>query len=76
MKEFILKLLAEDSNLSMTRFLSLVCVITACLVLVYGVIKGSDLESFVGICSTFLGFGLGAKVMQRHIESNETDDKK
>lgn len=71
MKEFLLKLIAEDSNLSMTRFLSLVCVVTACLVLVYGVIKGSNLESFVGICSTFLGFGLGAKVIQRQIEKDE-----
>jgi hypothetical protein len=68
MKQFFLNLLAENSNVSMTRFLSFICVITACSIAVYGMYKGLDLNQLIGLCSTFLGFGLGAKVVQKNFE--------
>ena len=62
------KLLSEKSSVSMTRFLSLICVITACSIVAYAMFKGFNLNDVVGICSTFLGFGLGAKVIQKNME--------
>lgn len=71
MKNFILSLLSESNAVSMTRFLSAVCVLTACLIIIYGMIKGLDLNSLSGIISTFLGFGLGAKVIQKNMETDK-----
>lgn len=71
MKDFILKLISESSDLSMTRFLSSVCVLTACSIAIYGMMKGLDLNQLIGLCSTFLGFGLGAKVTQKFAENKE-----
>jgi hypothetical protein len=68
MKQFFLNLLAESSNVSMTRFLSLICVLTACSIAVYGMWTKVDLNQLIGLCSTFLGFGLGAKVVQKNFE--------
>lgn len=68
MKQFILNLLSEESRISMTRFLSALCVVTACIIVLYGMYKNLDLNSIAGICSTFLGFGLGAKVIQKNFE--------
>lgn len=61
-------LFSESSDVSMTRFLSFVCVATATVIGIGGAAKGSDVTA---ICSVFLGFGLGAKVSQRFIESKE-----
>lgn len=72
MKDFVLKLLSESSELSMTRFLSALCVLTACSIAVYGMYKNLDLNQLIGLCSTFLGFGLGAKVVQKNLE-NKTE---
>lgn len=68
MMAFIRSLLSEAGAVSMTRVLSAVCVLTACLIIVYGMLRGLDLNSLAGICSTFLGFGLGAKVAQKSLE--------
>jgi len=64
------ELLSESGNTSMTRFLSMICVLTACFIVVYGMFKGVDLNGIAGICSTFLGFGLGAKVVQKNFEKD------
>lgn len=69
MKVFIKSLFSESGTVSMTRVLSAACVIMACIIIIYGMIRGLDLNSLAGICSTFLGFGLGAKVAQKSLES-------
>ena len=71
MKQFFLNLLSESSGVSMTRFLSFVCVMTACVIAAYGMIKSVDLNALIGLTSTFLGFGLGAKVTQKWAEKGE-----
>jgi hypothetical protein len=71
MKQFFLNLLAESSNVSMTRFLSLMCVLTACAIAIYGMWTKTDLNQLIGLCSTFLGFGLGAKVVQKNFETKQ-----
>jgi len=73
MKKFILDLLNEKSSVSMARFLSAVCVLTACFIVIYGIYKNLDLNGLSGICSTFLGFGLGAKVVQKNFEKSSTE---
>lgn len=69
MKVFIKSLFSEAGAVSMTRILSALCVLMACIIIMYGMIRGLDLNSLAGICSTFLGFGLGAKVAQKSLES-------
>lgn len=69
MISFIKALLSEAGSVSMTRVLSALCVVMACIIIIYGMIRGLDLNSLAGICSTFLGFGLGAKVVQKNLES-------
>lgn len=76
MKNFTLKLISESSELSMTRFLSAVCVLTACSIAIYGMVKCIDLDQLIGLCSTFLGFGLGAKVTQKFAENKEMTSEK
>lgn len=69
MKAFIKSLISESGSVSMTRVLSALCVVMACMIIMYGMIRGLDLNSLAGICSTFLGFGLGAKVAQKIVET-------
>lgn len=66
-------LFSESSDVSMTRFLSFVCVMAAVGIGVTGVCKGSDVT---GLCTVFLSAGLSAKVAQRFIESKESADVK
>lgn len=68
--KFFRELIAENGTQSMTRFLSLICVLTACAIAIYGMVKGLDLNQLIGLCSTFLGFGLGAKVVQKNMEKS------
>ncbi|MEZ0209255.1 MAG: hypothetical protein ACAH17_03720 [Candidatus Paceibacterota bacterium] len=68
MQKWFKDLFSESSDVSMTRFLSFVCVITATLISLYAVGTKSDLAATAGLVSVFLGFGLGAKVSQRFIE--------
>jgi hypothetical protein len=76
MKQWFADLFSESSDVSMTRFLSFVCVITSTLIALYAVGTRSDLTATAGLCSVFLGAGLGAKVWQRSIESKELPDEK
>lgn len=68
MLKWFKSLISENSDQSMTRFLSLVCVFSASIIAIYTIFSGKDANSVVGICSTFLGFGLGAKVIQKNFE--------
>ncbi len=56
-------LFSQSSDVSMTRFLSFICVVTACTL---AFVKGPDSGSLV---TTFLMTGLGAKVSQKFIEN-------
>lgn len=68
MKKFLLELLDESSNLSMTRLLSLGCVCIASAIAIYAVAAKQDLSAASILCGTFLGAGMGAKVVQRFAE--------
>lgn len=66
-------LFSESSDVSMTRFLSFLCVATSMLVAVVGVYRAQDVTA---LCTVFLSAGLGAKVWQRSIESKESSNEK
>ncbi len=71
MRLFFRRLLSDQGDLSMTRFLSMICVFTACGIAVYTLYKGQAGDSIVGLVSTFLAAGFGGKVVQRFAESKE-----
>jgi hypothetical protein len=69
MKNWLNELFSEKGSVSMTRFLSLVCVFTAVILSVYGLAKDKNIDSLVGIVSVFLGAGLSSKVIQKFAEN-------
>lgn len=72
MKKWFFDLFSESSDVSMVRFLSFVCVIAACIVAIYSVLKGADLNAASILCGTFLAAGLGSKVVQKFAEKGES----
>ncbi len=69
MKDWFKQLLSEDGGVSCTRFMSIVCVLTACGIAIKAIcVTGSDLSATAVLCSTFLGFGTGSKVIQKFAE--------
>lgn len=76
MKSVLLKLLSDTGTISMTRFLSLVCVFSAVLISISVVYKGQPLDSAVGLVSVFLAAGFGGKVAQKFAEVKESSSEK
>jgi hypothetical protein len=70
--QFIRDLFSESGNVSMTRFLSLLCVLMATIIAIYGLIEKSDIGQLSMLCATFLGTGMGGKVAQKWVEKNST----
>lgn len=68
MKQFILDLFSDSSHVSMMRFLSLLCVLTACGIAIHNAATGQDLNGISMLCGTFLGAGIGGKVAQKVAE--------
>jgi hypothetical protein len=76
MKQFILDLIRDDSNLSMTRFLAMFSVIMAGGIAVYGMSKGVDLNALSMLVGVFLAAGFTGKVSQKMIESKDEKAEK
>ena len=68
MRELLRQLLNEDSQVSMTRLMSLICIVSAAGMALYGLQKGSDLTGLSMLCGAFLAAGFGGKVGQKVIE--------
>lgn len=68
MKAWFKDLFSESSDVSMGRFLSFVCVGSACLIALYAIMAGSDLNAVSLLCGTFLGAGIGSKVVSKFAE--------
>lgn len=62
------ELLKENSKVSSTRLMSLLCVIAGIGLAFTGLLKGSDLMGLAALCGVFIGAGLGAKVAQKSLE--------
>lgn len=71
MKKWLRELLAEQEgggSPSMARFVTFACLIIAALIAFIGLAKGLDLSGTAILCSTFLGAGVGGKVIQKFAE--------
>lgn len=68
MKYFFNQLLSETSDLSMTRFLSFICILSACLISIVCLYRQQPADSVVGLVSVFLGAGFGGKIIQKFAE--------
>jgi hypothetical protein len=75
MKNIIFSLLSDTGTVSMTRFLSLVCVLSAVLISLTVVVKEQPLDSAVGLVSVFLGAGFAGKVAQKFAEVKSDEEK-
>ena len=62
MKEFFRALLSDQGDLSMTRFLSLLCIIAALTISVVCLYRSQPADSIVGLVGVFLASGFGGKV--------------
>lgn len=74
MKKFFMSLLSDQGNLSMTRFMSLICVAAALVISIVCLLRGQPADSVVGLVSVFLGAGFGGKVMQSFAEAKEKSE--
>jgi hypothetical protein len=68
MIDWLKRLFSSDGSVSMMRFLSFLCVLTACLIGLKVTVMGGDMSTAAVLCSTFLGFGIGGKVSQKFAE--------
>lgn len=75
MKEFFRALLSDQGDLSMTRFMSLVCVIAALTISVVCLYKGQSADSIVGLVGVFLAAAFGGKVAQSFAEKEPPVEK-
>ncbi len=74
--KFFKELLSDVGTVSMTRFLSFTCVLSAVLISLVVVYRGQSLDSAVGIVSVFLAAGFGGKVVQKFAEVKESSSEK
>lgn len=63
------ELLSSKSDLSMVRFMSLICIIAATIIACYGVYVGKDLSGLAVLVSAFITPAFAGKVIQRHLEN-------
>lgn len=76
MKNWFKALFSDSGNVSMTRFLSFLCVLAALLIALVSVVRDSDLNAASILCGVFLTAGFTGKVVQRSIESKESVSEK
>lgn len=67
-------LFSETGSISMMRVLAFLCVLTAIGIAITALIRGSDLSSAAVLCGTFLGVGVGGKLMQKGMEVRRVVD--
>lgn len=60
--------LSELGDLSMMRLLSLICVLTACLIALIGISLNRNAADLALLCGAFLSAGIAGKVVQRKHE--------
>ena len=69
MIRFFLEMMSEKSKVSLTRFVTLLCVLTAIFIAIYGTLHSMDLSSLSVLCGVFLGAAFGGKVSQKFAEN-------
>lgn len=74
MLNFFKQLISDSSTYSMTRFLSLLCIVSAILISLTVIVKNQTLDSAIGLVSVFLGAGFAGKVVQKYAEVKQAKD--
>ena len=76
MKEFLLKMFSENSDVSEMRVAAILCVLCAMGIAIYGMSKNPiDYSGLSLLCGTFVGSGMAGKVSQKFAESRENKKK-
>ena len=74
MKEFLRKMLSENSEVSEMRVSAFICTIAAVSVAIYGMSKPPiDYQGLSILCGTFLGTSMAGKVSQKFAERKKDD---
>lgn len=73
----LLNLLTAKSGVSMMRFMSLICCLSAIGIAIVGLNKPVvDYSGLALLCGTFLGVAFGGKIAQKNIESKSISEPK
>lgn len=67
----IREMIAEHGSVSCMRVLSLISMLVACAIGLYGVIANRDLYAVSMLVSVFVTASVGGKAAQKHIELNK-----
>lgn len=59
---------SEQGDLSMTRLLSFICVLSAMSIALFGILCNRDLGDVSMLCGAFLAAAFGGKIMQKRVE--------
>lgn len=66
----ILALLSEKSKVSSMRLMSLISLLTACLIAGFGLYLKLDLLGLAALCGVFVSAAFGGKILQKNMEGN------
>ncbi len=69
---FLKQLLSEDSTISTTRLMGVICVMCACGLAIYGIYMNRDLVGLAALCSAFIGPAFAGKVVQKFTENQRS----
>ena len=75
MIKFFKALLSDVGTVSMTRFLSLICVLAAIFISIFTLYKDLSADTAVGLVSVFLASAFGGKVVQKFAEVKSESSK-
>lgn len=67
-KKILIALFSESSEISAMRFMSILALIIAGYLAIYGIQNKSDLSTLSILCSVFVGAAFTGKVMQKKVE--------
>lgn len=71
MLEFMKSFFSENSEYSMMRLLSFLCVVMAAGIAIHAISSKSDLSETAVLCGVFLTAGIGGKVIQKVSEAKD-----
>jgi hypothetical protein len=74
MKQFLLKAFSDGGDVSMMRLMSFLCVISAVVISLVGIYRGSDLSGVAILVGSFLVPAFGGKSAQAYIEKGAKNE--
>ncbi len=68
MSKWLVGLFSDSGSVSMSRVLSLICVLTASIIALYAVYANVPLDPVSILCGVFLSAGITGKIMSKKLE--------